>query len=235
MLSMLLIYPGALVDSLLRKFVFNKFTDKNIPETRRLARYFVFSTMISTFSLFLFSLFITGAMGSLAETISLIKTDWNILLYLVITLVSTLLFTAIYWHGRKPINRLFNQYLLVNKGITLDDTHNLWASIIEDKDIDNANLIACIKKEGEIVTVGWLKTLPSDIEQEPALILSWTKHFIDIFNEEDANKALKIIGSPKVEYLHLASGFVIMLYDGTKYYETVTRKASADQSALDPS
>lgn len=226
LVSLLFIYPGALIEIFYRAFAKYGYKEEESNDQIKIGEYFLYSAIVFVLSLIIYQC-ISGRWFKTADEVF---SEFNNLLsalgYLLLSLVVTGL-VAYARYDLSGMNPSDDGGLLGESinGCKAAGSVNAWREIIYGSDFKDV-LAPCIVRirMGDIIETGFVHYFPDDFEKGIILVQSaYVKQQFEI--EENCSPDHIIIGDPYVVYVDPASNVIVEFYPGQKLMNSM-RQAS---------
>lgn len=228
-ISMLFLYPGALVDVISKNLYKYSYCEDETSEAAHIARYFMTSVLITIASILLYARIRGRSVATLTDIVAALTGIGELMWYTVISLVCTIATAVVFRLVAILANRLISWINRKWEGTSIRDAVDAWHEIIYGEDMKSFRdqTIMRIRMGGE-EEAGFVKYWPESLSE--GIILTQqvlVKAFFDYDeNEEDCNK--KFIGDPWVALIDSEHGAIIEIYDGRTLYEYLRKNKEID-------
>ncbi len=225
--AMMYLYPGALVD-VIRKTVFkHTFHDDELNESARVAKYFMFSTMISVASLLIYGKYFEKSVANQADILKALGGTMEIPKYFGVSLIVTALFTFGLEGVKELVKWARNRYWKKTDDAMINRTTNAWYDLVYGDGLKGyrGSLVLKIRNSDKDETCGFCYYLPDEFKDGISLV--WQEEVKAAFDKDAAECVSKdvydesrLIKGPMASYYDIETGTTIEFYDATKFKNT---------------
>lgn len=221
--AMLYLYPGALVDVIRHRFFKRTFRDEELNESARVAKYFVFSTVISVFSLLAYAALYEKSVANPDDILKSLSGTMEIPKYFVISLLMTVVFVALIRLGNGMLEKIKSCQLEKTDGLVISPSVDAWHELTCGKGLEGiwgylVLRIIC----GDHETTGFSYYLPERFQDGVAVIHQ--EIVADAF-QKDSGKAIndpdRLIYGPVAAYFDTETGTTVEFYNGYNLSKTL--------------
>lgn len=220
-IAMLYLYPGALVDRC-RKVMFHRtYRKEDEGENASLAKYFVYSTVISTITLVLYGFFWTDHATIQGAALPVFDQPWDISKYFAFSLLVMVLFSIFVEKALDAKNWFESKWSRKSEGVVITRSVDAWHELVFGDDFKEVRGALILKiRHGEREEVGFSYYLPERFEDGVALIR--TKQVEEAFQKDQgAEEAERLIFGPVAIYCDSRSDTTVEFYNGNKLAQTL--------------
>lgn len=223
-IAMIYLYPGALVDILRRAFFKRTYCDEETSDGARTAKHFVYSTIISVFSLLIYGLLIGQRVATFEDIRTALSSMTGILLFLGVSLAMTAAFAV----GLEALEEGYAKL----QSIKTDQEENRkicrsvdsWHTLVYGKEFEETRSALALRiRKGEKEQIGICYSLPGTFEEG-----------IILFRTEETEKALKkneadaLLFGPVAVYYDTKTETFVEFYNAAKLIEKINEKDKKD-------
>lgn len=218
--GVLFIYPGAIIEILYRRYAKYGYKEDTRAEPIRLAELFLYSVVVTVFSVLLLKVFGGVKVDTLSGLVFELNRFSTLIKYLLLSIALTIIVAWIRYQisGMNPDHEDAADQKPVN-GCRVVGAANAWRDLIYGLMLEDI-LEHCILRIscGDQVTAGFAAYLPTDFEQGIELVQT---AFVQKVFESEANCVpdKRYIGDPHAVYIDPPTRAKVEFFDGKKLYD----------------
>ena len=223
-IAMIYLYPGALVDILRRTFFKRTYCDEETSDGARTAKHFVYSTIISVFSLLIYGLLIGQRVATFEDIRTALSSMTGILLFLGVSLAMTAAFAV----GLEALEEGYAKLQSIKTGQEenrkICHSVDSWHTLVYGKEFEETRSALALRiRKGEKEQIGICYSLPGTFEEG-----------IILFRTEETEKALKkneadaLLFGPVAVYYDTKTETFVEFYNAAKLIEKINEKDKKD-------
>ena len=220
-ISMLFLYPGAMVDVFEKYFFKYSYRQDESGEVAHLARYFAYSVVITIASIFIFAHFRQKSVANLEDIASALNGMIELGWYAGISLFASLMFTLLFHALNKLFVAINSRITEKTEGLKVINASDTWHELAYGVSMAEYRDAAIIRiKNDKEERIGFVKVWPE--RYEDGILLTQTdivKEYFDYDREISLDQQDKMfIGSPLYTMFDAKTASFIEIYDGRKLY-----------------
>jgi len=209
-------YPGAMADYFHKLMIRGKQYDNDPDEHFRIARDFFLSALITLITM-LFFCGIRRIDFTLSIVMKELQKGENLWVYGAFSLIAAFVISGVWVVGNKAYLQVTNRGRASRGTATLDETKNVWASMMTDPEIPFRTCALAVYQDGKLIRAGLAHNVSDDYKNDPWAVLTYSDTA-----KADLERPLEersILISPEYSFVNIENGIAVDIYDGSRFRE----------------